>query len=132
MKYIVLSLLLLSSFLLPAQSNIDSQVKGEIQDVADLVASQLMDCCTSFSTGKKLTAKVDYSSDSNGRSKTRISTLAQTLTIAMRVSWRGGWTGTLYWIDGTLTVDLSSGKRTWRKNGDSGGFNPGCSNGCVK
>jgi len=50
----------------------------------------------------------------------------------MQVEWTGGLSGTRYWIKGKLLVNLDTGAKEWQKIADSGGFSPGCSQGCIQ
>ena len=108
----------------------DPDVRSEIQDLANQAASNLMSCCSKWG-GNNLKAQVYWDADDNGTCQTRISKLTGNITITMLVSWTGSLSGTYYWIKGRLVFNTSSKTRSWEKLSDSGGFSPGCSNGCI-
>jgi len=133
MKKVLLLLLLFLTVGLAYSQDCDlpTDVKSDIQDLADMTASNLMSCCSSYG-GRSLSATVYYDLDNNGRCQTRVSKLTNSLIVTMEVQWYGSLTGTRYWIKGRLTFDLNSGRRSWQKISDSGGFPPGCSKGCIE
>lgn len=109
----------------------DSEIRSELQDLANTAASDLMGCCSKWG-GNNLKAEIFWDKDENGDCQTRISKITGKITITMKVSWTGSVSGTYYWIKGKLVYDTENRTRTWIKISDSGGFSPGCSNGCIK
>ncbi len=108
----------------------DPDAKSEIQDLANQAASNLMSCCSKWG-GNNLQATVYWDADGNGTCQTRISKLTGNITITMMASWTGSISGASYWIKGRLIFNTTAKTRTWEKIADSGGFSPGCSNGCI-
>jgi hypothetical protein len=109
----------------------NSEIRQELQDLASRAARDLMECCTSLTSGKNLSATIIWEQDRDGLCQTRISRLSGKIIITMKVSWTGSLTGNSYWIKGILNYDIDTGRRSWEKISDSGGFSPGCSNGCI-
>jgi hypothetical protein len=108
----------------------DPEMRQELQDLANQAANSLMKCCSKWG-GNNLSATIYWDKDSDSVCQTRISKLTGKITITMRVSWVGGISGTSYWIKGRLIYDIENQTRSWQKISDSGGFSPGCSNGCI-
>lgn len=110
----------------------NSYARQDIQDLANQAANDLRSCCSKWG-GNKLNAVVHWDEkDNNGDYRTGYSRLTKNLSICTTVSWVGSISNTQYWIKGVLTVNLDSGRRSWTKISDSGGFSPGCSNGCIQ
>jgi hypothetical protein len=108
----------------------DLEMRQELQDLANQAANDLMKCCSKWG-GNNLSATIIWDKDSEGLCQTRISRLTGKITITMRISWVGSVSGMSYWIKGRLLYDLETRRRSWQKISDSGGFSPGCSNGCI-
>ncbi|MDR2409639.1 MAG: hypothetical protein LBE13_16225 [Bacteroidales bacterium] len=108
----------------------DSEIRQELQSLANQAANDLMKCCSKWG-GNNLSATIIWDKDNDGLCQTRISRLTGNITITMRVSWIGSVSGSSYWIKGRLIYDTESKRRIWQKISDSGGFSPGCSNGCI-
>ncbi|MBK7344659.1 MAG: hypothetical protein IPJ06_17140 [Saprospiraceae bacterium] len=107
----------------------DSEIRQELQDIAKC-ASDLMGCCSKWG-GNNLNAEIHWGAESDGTCLTRISSLTQIAKVTTTVSWTGSLSGTGYWIKGRLIYDTKSGSRKWEKISDSGGFETGCSKGCI-
>ena len=90
---------------------------------AKTAGNQLMRCCSSFG-GRGFSVNMN-------KDDININSFAETITIPMKVNWYGSLTGRHYWIKGELII-TNSGQRRWNKISDSGGFSPGCSQGCIR
>jgi len=134
-KILILILALGSTLLTYAQNGPDlqnSDLKADLQDVANTVANDLRSCCSSFG-GNNLQAVIHWDEkDNDGNYMTRVSQLTNSITICTTVSWTGSMSGTRYWIKGKVTFNAQNNSRSWMKISDSGGFSPDCSNGCIK
>ena len=110
----------------------NSELKADIQDIADQAANDLRSCCSKWG-GNDLQALIHWDEkDYDENYMTRLSKLTNVLNITMTVSWTGSMSGTYYWIKGKLSYNLDNGSRNWTKISDSGGFTPGCSQGCIE
>jgi hypothetical protein len=108
----------------------DPDMRQEIQSLANSAGNDLMKCCSKWG-GNNLKATIIWDKDEDGLCQTRISKLTNILTITMTVSWTGAISGASYWIKGRLLFNTETGSRKWEKISDSGGFQAGCSNGCI-
>lgn len=103
--------------------NQEQELKRDIDEIGLTIANRLMNCCSSWG-GTNVGADVDYE-------QVRENELTGAFTIPMTVKWQGSLTGNRYWIKGKLVVN-GDGTTSWLKIKDSGGFNPGCSQGCIR
>jgi hypothetical protein len=131
---LLLSMALMGTLIAQAQQGPElykSSMKKDVQSYANDAAYDLNKCCSSMG-GNNLTADVHWNEkDDDGKYITKYNGKANLLNIAMTISWTGSITGKKFWIKGKLTVDTDTGARSWRKESDSGGFKPNCSNGCI-
>jgi hypothetical protein len=133
-KVLLLAFLSCSTLTLSAQNGPElknSDIRQDIQDLANQAANDLRSCCSKWG-GNNLIAVIHWEEkDINGDYRTRLSNLSNNLTIYITASWVGSISGTKYWIKGSLSYNLETGRRSWAKVSDSGGFSPGCSNECI-
>ena len=108
----------------------DYEIRQELQGLANSAANSLMKCCSTWG-GENLRATIIWDKDADGLCQTRISRLTNEIIITMTVSWTGSISGDSYWIKGKLIFNTENKRRKWEKINDSGGFQPGCSNGCI-
>jgi hypothetical protein len=108
-------------------SNIESREK--LNNIAEKVAKKLMNCCTTWG-GKDFSYTINWGIDNNGNYKTRVNTKTHELIINMTVQWRGSISGSRYFIEGRLLINLENNELEWIKTTDSGGFVPGCGTHC--
>lgn len=98
-------------------------LKAKAIDFTKKAGSQLINCCSSNSTGKRRMYR-NHKMLKNGR-----------LSIDMYVQWTGATTNCVYTINGELTVDLNGCNPEFRKSSDNTSkwhcaFTPGCASGC--
>ncbi|MCA0382603.1 MAG: hypothetical protein LCH58_10610 [Bacteroidetes bacterium] len=108
----------------------DTDLRQEIQDIANSASVKLMGCCSSYG-GRENKAEIHWGKDENGICQTRISKLTNKLIITMTASWRGSLSGNYYWIKGRLVMDFETKQLNWEKISDSGGFPAGCGQRCI-
>jgi len=101
----------------------DVELKRHIDAIGLSVAKRLMSCCSSWG-GNDVYASIDYY-------LVKMNSTTGVLTIPMKVRWKGSLSGSSYWIEGKLVRSLN-GRNKWIKIRDNGGFQVGCSNGCIR
>lgn len=108
----------------------DSEIRQELQDMANSAGIKLMSCCATWG-GRGVRSEIHWGKDESGVCMTRVSKLSNKITITMTVSWQGSVTGASYWIKGRLIID-DNGK-IWEKISDSKNFgtNSGCGSSCI-
>ncbi len=104
--------------------NRETQLKKDIDEMGLTVASELMNCCSTWG-GSSLYANVDFAG-------VRKNLTTETFTIPMTVGWYGSVSQTHYWIRGKLVIQ-SNGARSWIKLGDSQNFlsKSNCGKNCI-
>lgn len=100
----------------------ETKLKQDLKDMSLSVANQLMKCCSTWG-GTNVWGEVDYEN-------VRFNELSKTFIVPMTIGWQGSFSGNQYYIKGQLVID-GNGNRSWNKIKDSGGFSPGCGNGCI-
>lgn len=102
--------------------NKEAKLKQDLKDMALSVANRMVKCCSTWG-GTNVWGEVDYEN-------VRLNDMSNTFIIPMTVGWQGSLSGNQYYIKGQLIVD-KDGNKSWNKIKDSGGFYPGCSQGCI-
>lgn len=93
-----------------------------VKAFANSAAQSLTKCCSKWG-GSNSRFEIEWE-------KVQYSGYTKEWIIPMKAIWNGSVSGNEYWIKGTLTV-MSNGNRLWEKTADSGGFQPGCGQGCI-
>jgi len=101
----------------------DLDLKRHVDGIGFSVAKRLMYCCSSFG-GNNVYSSIDYY-------LVKMNSKTGALIIPMTVGWFGTYSSRKYWIEGILVKNLN-GSYKWVKRRDSGGFQTGCSNGCIR
>ena len=101
----------------------DTDLKRHIDAIGLSVAKRLMYCCSSWG-GNDVYSSIDYF-------LIRMNPRTGDLIIPMKIGWRGSLSGSKYWIEGKL-IRYVNGRYKWIKIRDNGGFQTGCSNGCIR
>ena len=103
--------------------NDDVELKRYVDRIGLSVAKKLMKCCSSFG-GNDIYSSIDYF-------LVKMNPKTGALIIPMTVGWYGSYSSRKYWIEGILVKNLN-GSYKWVKRRDSGGFQSGCSNLCIR